>query len=251
MNKFNTLYFDLLLEQIDNSADVIICNSNDDMQHTVQKYFKEYYNDPNNLRTIKTGHSEESGEPVYEKSTCWCDYLSDDIPHLTYVREEFNWYSSHSNEKWVYFIILSEGHLIGMLKYWLESSSEQYPCIGFISVNDLYKHKGYGIKLLDATFKYHKNRFPNEPLIITDFSEEGQQYIKHICERLSKKYDVGIFTTDDYRDYYRQQMYSNSSMYNSTLNLKKFEFDVPDKIKKDVQLRVQQVKQQGKQYAAV
>lgn len=40
-------------------------------------------------------------------------------------------------------------------------------------------------------------------------------------------------------------------MYNSTLNPKKFEFDVPDKIKKDVQLRVQQVKQQDKQYAAV
>ena len=34
-------------------------------------------------------------------------------------------------------------------------------------------------------------------------------------------------------------------MYNSTLNPKKFEFDVPDKVKKDVQLKVQQVKQQN------
>lgn len=134
------------------------------------------------------------------------DLLNDDLSNMIYCKHEFEWMSIQ-NPNIKYFILFDQNHLVGLLKFWLKGSNTNLPTIGYISINNQFKHQGYGTFLIKKCLEYHKENFGDLPLILTEYSDEGEPYIKHVIERKAKELNIEIFMFDDIRKLYEKFKY--------------------------------------------
>lgn len=206
----------------------------------VLQYYQKYYTlFPENLSKVQKLNLGETmeGKAIFDNPKNYFDQYCLDLKHLIYASDQFrNRWNTH-NKKIEYILCLGDGHLKGIIKYWHECQ-HKYPCMGFISIHQFYKSKGYATKLLIKLFQHHKEIFPNQPLLFTAFSDEGQQYIKNKVFQLSKNFNVQIFITDDMDHYFHDIVMSKNNFFTDEkkkqfLN-KKYTFPIPEKIKQNV-----------------
>ena len=172
--KFNLLLEEIYFNLINESSDTLkffIANSKDE---AINFLYNSYIEDT------------ESKE----------DLLSNDLSNMTYCEHEFEWMSIQNSDV-KYFLIFDNNHLIGICKYWEKSANSKIPTIGYISINNQFKHQGYGTFLIKKVLEYHKEKFNDIPLLLTEFSDEGEPYIKHVIEKYAKELNVDIFLFDD------------------------------------------------------
>ena len=134
------------------------------------------------------------------------DLLSNDLSNMTYCEHEFEWMSIKNSDV-KYFLIFNNNHLIGICKYWEKSANSKIPTIGYISINNQFKHQGYGTFLIKKVLKYHKEKFNDIPVLLTEFSEEGEPYMKHVIEKYAKELNVDIFLFDDVHRLWENKKY--------------------------------------------
>lgn len=131
-----------------------------------------------------------------------------DIENMTYCKGEFiDRYLIRSEYPVRYFIIMDKDHLVGICKYWEKSANSKIPTIGWISINNQFKHQGYGTFLIKKVLEYHKEKFNDIPVLLTEFSEEGEPYMKHVIEKYAKELNVDIFLFDDVHRLWENKKY--------------------------------------------
>lgn len=233
----NLIYEQENLFQFNLQKDNIFIINFNELNNIVMSYYQQYYQKyPQNNKSfgkIRLGET-INGDTIYGYPESPHEILMADLKYLIYVRDQFRYYYNTPKKPIEFILILGEGHLKGILKYWHESS-EKYPCLGFISINQLFKNKGYSNILLRKLFQHHKELFPEQPLLFTQFSEEGSKYIKNKVLQLSKEYNVDIFVSDDVRRYFEDIIFGKNKFYNNQKQLnKQYTFPIPEKIKNDM-----------------
>lgn len=220
------------------TADNYLIVQYNQLKETVLKYYNQYIQDnqviPN--QKIKLGH-DQNGNQILDYPSTPYELLISDLNNLTYASMQFDYHYIQPKYPIEYIICLGNGHLKGIAKYWHKAESG-FPCLGFISINNLFKRQGYATKILYKVFQHHKEIFSLQPLFFTYFSQQGQLSVKHIAQKLSKQFNIDIFVTDDYNHYYHDLMMLQNPFLNDQLKQKyknkKYTFQIPEKVKQKI-----------------
>lgn len=54
-------------------------------------------------------------------------------------------------------------------------------------------------------FEYQKQHNDNRTILITEYTDEGKSYIKHLIEKYSNEYQIPIFLYDEVYEVYEQK----------------------------------------------
>lgn len=133
--------------------------------------------------------------------------FQNDYTNMIYCKSEFDHGFLHINPNIRYFVLFDNDHFVGCVKYWINGSIYKLPTLGWISINNQFKHQGYGTYLVKKVLDYHKENLGDTPLLLTEFSDEGEPYIKHIIEQFAKEYGIELFMFDDMRKLWEQEKY--------------------------------------------
>jgi GNAT superfamily N-acetyltransferase len=108
-------------------------------------------------------------------------------------------YLSKEDEKHIYFCLMHKNKIVGMIKLKVGGTESLFHTgwknwICFVSILPEYQGKGISRKLIQAMFKYAKEK--NLNILSSGYSSEGFLKIRKVLREESKNYSVDFLDTD-------------------------------------------------------
>jgi len=157
------------------------------------KYIKKYESNFNfNIEIFTISEASDFHQKFLEKNKKYRKINLKTKIHYFDYNDFSTMFASDSYKKSCRFIIAyNEKDILGICKFAYWDMSSNY-AISYLSTNEDFFSKGISKKLLETTFKYFSETYPNETLSFSGYSIEGWKYLRKSILEFSKKYSVKI-----------------------------------------------------------